>query len=115
MDEAWELEQREVVLQEVCELHKIDFIFQSLSDVSGLVIVRPPYLCCSVCKHEVLKSLNCARIELLFHYMHILHTVLYTFTEVLTRRICLSIESFLKSQWPFTSMFDSGVIFLRRN
>ena len=57
-DEAWELEQREVVLQEVCELHKIDFIFQILSDVSahvsGLVIVRPPYLCCSVCKHEVL-------------------------------------------------------------
>ena len=27
--------------------------------------------------------------------MHILHTVLYTFLKVLTRRICLTIKSFL--------------------
>ena len=27
--------------------------------------------------------------------MHILHTVLYTFPKVLTRRICLPIKSFL--------------------
>ena len=27
--------------------------------------------------------------------VHILHTALYTFTKVLTRRICLTIESFV--------------------
>ena len=34
--------------------------------------------------------------------MHILHTVLYTFPWVMTKRICLTINSFL--------LFDSGVI-----
>ena len=33
--------------------------------------------------------------------MHILHTVLYTFPKVLTRRICPSIKSFF-SWWSFT-------------
>ena len=32
--------------------------------------------------------------------MHFLHTVLYTFPEVLTRRICLKIKSFI-SWWSF--------------
>ena len=32
--------------------------------------------------------------------MHILHTVLYTFPKVLTRRICLTIKSFI-SWWSF--------------
>ena len=32
--------------------------------------------------------------------MHILHTVLYTFPKVLTRRICLTIKSFF-SWWSF--------------
>ena len=32
--------------------------------------------------------------------MHILHTVLYTFHKVLTRRICLTIKSFF-SWWSF--------------
>ena len=32
--------------------------------------------------------------------MHILHTVLYTFPVVLTRRICLTIKGFL-SRWSF--------------
>ena len=45
---------------------------------------------------------------------HILHTVLYTFPEVLIRRICLSINSFL-CWWSFhffllTLMFDWSVI-----
>ena len=39
--------------------------------------------------------------------MHILHTVLYTFPKVLTRRICLTIKSYLKAL-----MFDVGVILL---
>ena len=45
---------------------------------------------------------------------HILHTVLYTFPELLTRRICLKIKSFYKllviSLILVTLMFDSGVI-----
>ena len=32
--------------------------------------------------------------------MHILHTALYTFPKVLTRRICLPIKSFFRL-WPF--------------
>ena len=46
--------------------------------------------------------------------MHILHTVLYTFPKVLTRRICFTVKSFL-SWLTFlfilvTLMFSSGVI-----
>ena len=46
--------------------------------------------------------------------MHILHTVLYTFPKVLTRRICFTVKSFL-SWLTFlfilvTLMFGSGVI-----
>ena len=33
--------------------------------------------------------------------IHILHTVLYTFNKVLTRRICLTIKSFF-SWWSFS-------------
>ena len=45
-----------------------------------------------------MKSVNAA--DNLFNHlhpnisMHILHTVLYTFSKVLTRRICLTIKSF---------------------
>ena len=46
--------------------------------------------------------------------MHILHTVLYTFPKVLTRRICFTVKSFL-SWLTFlfilvTLMFGSGMI-----
>ena len=43
---------------------------------------------------------------------HILHTVLYTFPKVLTRRICLPIKIFF-SDWPspfMTLMCDTRVI-----
>ena len=36
--------------------------------------------------------------------MHILHTVLHTFTEVLTRRICLTIKNFFS--WGSFSSFS---------
>ena len=44
--------------------------------------------------------------------MHILHTVLYTFPEMLTRRICLTIKSCLsfRSLILLNLMFDLGVI-----
>ena len=42
--------------------------------------------------------------------MHILHTVLYTFPEVLTRRICLLIKSFFLLEILVTFVCDSGVI-----
>ena len=46
--------------------------------------------------------------------VHILHTVLYTFPTMLTRRILLTIKSFYGWQsFPFilmTIMCDSGVI-----
>ena len=48
--------------------------------------------------------------------MHIIHTVLYTFPEVLSERICYKVKSFIKlviiSSILATLMFDSGVIFL---
>ena len=47
--------------------------------------------------------------------MHIIHTVLYTFPEVLSERICYKVKSFIKlviSLILATLMFDSGVIFL---
>ena len=46
--------------------------------------------------------------------MHILHTVLYMFLKVLTRRICLTIKSLfylvIILLILMTFMFDSGVI-----
>ena len=46
--------------------------------------------------------------------MHILHTVLYTFPKVLTRRICLTVKSFfylvIISLILMTFMLDPGVI-----
>ena len=50
--------------------------------------------------------------------MHFLHTVYYTFLEMLTRRICLTIKSFFNKLMIIsfifmTLMFDSGVILLR--
>ena len=46
--------------------------------------------------------------------MHILHTVLYIFLKVLTRRICLTIKSLfylvIILLILMTFMFDSGVI-----
>ena len=52
--------------------------------------------------------------------MHILHTVLYTFPEVLTKRIYVIINSnFIQmviiSFILMTVMFDSGVILLGEN
>ena len=45
--------------------------------------------------------------------MHFLHTVLYTFPEVLTRRICLKNQELYKLVIifliPVTLVFDSGV------
>ena len=48
--------------------------------------------------------------------MYILHTVLYTFPEVLTRRICLTIKGFFSGDLFFflvTLMFNLGVMLWR--
>ena len=47
--------------------------------------------CCPLSLSLALSLINLLRPDI---SMHILHTVLYTFPEVLTRRICLTIKSF---------------------
>ena len=67
----------------------------------------------SITSHKILAK------EDVFHFpnplhpnisMHILHTILYTFPKVLTRRICLPIKRLVPGDHFLYSLFDSRVI-----
>ena len=82
----------------MCQITSVDLIllvYQLVKDTK----IRCPWEKVHIIKNITLNPLH-PNIS-----MHILHAVLHTFPDVLTRRICLTLKSFF-SWWSFPLTFD---------